>query len=327
MLRDPLRNVVTAAVLVLISGWVESRSVAAEGQVLKAQYEQDRFIVTPVVAGGQTMRLLADTGGGVFFFDDSAQRLKLPVSGVSLNEYKGMAAKFPEFEPGSEIPIPKTEGDVVPLAPGPVRMHLSWLKKDIDGILGQGWFGERVWTLDYPARKLIYHPDGKATHSEQAHKLAMGFGKDEKGQRISYYPRIEVVVSGQTLDVLIASGSSVALSAEALKAIDEGGSSIRATSLIATTTFEQWKKDHPDWRVVPNAEEGAGEPMILVPELTIAGFKVTNVWFTQRPDNNFSENFSKWMDKPVIGAIGGNVLKEFRIILNYPASEAWLEKP
>jgi hypothetical protein len=299
----------------------------AEDVVLPTQYDQDRFFVVPVIAGGEVIRLLTDTGGGVLIFDDAAMRLKLSVTGVTLTEYKGMAAKFPEFEAGKEIPAPKTEGDVVPIAPGPIRMRLSWLTKDIDGIIGQGWFGDRVWTLDYPGRKLIYHVEGKAAHSDKAHRVELGFRKNELGQRAINYPRIEVEIAGGTLDVLLATGSSVAITAEALKAIDEGGPAIQATSLISNSIFDQWKKEHPEWRVVANAEETSGEPMIEVPELTVAGFTVRNVWFTQRPDNNFSEHFSNWTDKPVVGAIGGNVLKDFRIVLDYPNAVAWFEKP
>lgn len=316
---------VASGVLVL-NGLGASRTRAGDA-VLPTQYDQDRFFVVPVIAGGGEIRLLTDTGGGVLFFDDAAVRLNLSVSGVTLADYKGMAAKFPEFEPGKEIPIPKTEGDVIPIAPGPVRMRLSWLTKDIDGIIGHGWFGERVWTLDYPARKMSFHKDGKAARSDKARRLDMGFLKNEQGAQATHYPRIQVDVAGKTLDVLLATGATVAIRADALKSIDEGGPAIRATSLISTRVFNQWKKDHPDWRVVTNAEEGSGEPMIEVPELTIAGFTVRQVWFTQRPDTNFDDHFSNWMDQPVVGAVGGNVLKDFRIVLDYPDEVAWIAKP
>ena len=319
-----IRCSILGLLLVVSAG---SRRARAADVVLPSQYDQDRFFVVPVLVGGDVMRLLADTGGGVLFFDDAAVRLKLTVSGVSLSDYKGMAATFPEFEPGKGIPVPKTEGDVIPIAPGPVRMRLSWLTKDIDGIIGQGWFGDRVWTLDYPGRKLIYHPDGKAEASQKAHRQELGFRVNQQGQRVMHYPRIEVLVAGKPLDVFIATGSSVAVTADALKVIDEGGPAVRATSLISNSIFDQWKKDHPDWRVVTNAEETSREPMIEVPELTIAGFTVRNVWFTQRPDNNFREHFSNWTDKPVEGAIGGNALKDFRIVLDYPKAVAWFEKP
>lgn len=311
----------------LVSFSIASSPARATDVVLPTEYDQDRFFVVPVVAGGEAMRLLTDTGGGVFFFDDAAVRAKLTVSGVTLEDYKGLAAKFPEFEPGKGVPTPKTEGDVIPIAPGPVRARLSWLSKDIDGILGQGWFGDRMWTLDYPGRKLTYHEDKKANPSQHANKLEMAFRKKDNGERATNYPRIQATIAGQTLEMLLATGSSVRLTADALKAVDEGGAAIRSTCLISKSVLEQWKKEHPDWRVVPNAEEATGEPMILVPELTLAGFKVDQVWFTQRPDDNFTEHFAKWMDKPVVGAIGGNALKDFRVILDYPGSMAWLEKP
>lgn len=322
------QNVSKLGVAALFSLIVPSGGgVIAGEQVLPTEYVQDRFVAVPVVEGGEAMRWLTDTGGGVFLFDDAALRLKLSVSGVTLTDYKGMAAKMPTFQAGNGIPTPKTEGDVIPIAPGPVRMRLSWLTKEIDGIIGQGWFADRAWTLDYPGRKLLFHEDGRVSPTEKMRKLPLGFRLNEKGERSSHYPRIEVSIGGRTYDVLLATGASVALTADALKTIDEGGAAIRATSLISTSVFEEWQKDHPDWRVVNNAEEGSGEPLIEVPEVSIAGFSVGPVWFTRRPDNNFSEHFSLWTDKPVHGAIGGNALKHFRILLDYPAAAAWLEKP
>lgn len=312
---------------VLLFAGLGALAARAEDVVLPTQYDQDRFFVVPVIAGGDVFRLLTDTGGGVLFFDDAAMRLKLSVSGVSLSDYKGMAAKFPEFEEGKGIPTPKTEGDVIPIAPGPVRMRLSWLTKDIDGIIGQGWFGDRVWTLDYPGRKMMVHPDGKVTTSEKAHLLELGFRTNDQGKRIMNYPRIEVSIAGKTINMLLATGSTMAITADALKAIGDEGPAVRAVSLISDSVFDEWKKDHPDWKVIANAEESSGEPMIEVPELTIGGFNVHKVWFGQRPDNNFIDHFSNWTDKPVVGAIGGNVLKEFRVVLDYPNSKAWLEKP
>jgi hypothetical protein len=206
-------------------------------------------------------------------------------------------------------------------------MRLSWLTKDIDGILGEGWFGGRVWTLDYPAQRLHHHADGQAPRSESARKLELGFRVNSEGERPLNYTRITVSIDGAPLEMLLATGSSVALKADALKEIDAGGAAIRSTSLISQSIFEDWKKKHPHWRVVPNAEETSGEPMILVPEVELAGFAVKNVWFLQRPDSNFVDRFSDWTDKPVVGAIGGNALRGFRVILDYPKAEAWIEKP
>lgn len=291
------------------------------------EYDQDRFFVLPVLENGETIRWLSDTGGGVFLFDDAALRLKLSVSGVTMVDYKGMAAAMPTFADGKSIPLPKTEGDVIPIAPGPVRMRLSTLTKEIDGILGQAWFGDRVWTLDYPGKKLTWHEDGKASPGERMRKIPLGFRLNEKGERAMHYPRIEIEIAGKTHDVLLATGSTVGLTAEALKAVDDGRPVNRASSLISTTIFEEWQKNHPEWRVLSNAEEGTGEPMIEVPQVSIGGIAVGPVWFTRRSDANFDDHFSNWTDKPVHGAIGGNVLRHFRLILDYPNATAWLEKP
>lgn len=66
--------------------------------------------------------------------------------------------------------------------------------------------------------------------------------------------------------------------------------------------------------------------MIEVPEISVAGYTVGPVWFTRRPDKNFHEYMSQWMDKRVEGALGGNALYHFRITIDYPRAVAVFEK-
>ena len=66
--------------------------------------------------------------------------------------------------------------------------------------------------------------------------------------------------------------------------------------------------------------------MIEVPKIKIAGYTVGPVWFTRRADKNFHEFMSKFMDKQVEGAIGGNALRHFRITIDYPQAKAVFEK-
>ena len=65
-----------------------------------------------------------------------------------------------------------------------------------------------------------------------------------------------------------------------------------------------------------------GMRMIEVPEVSIAGFRVGPVWFTERPDPNFHQYMSQWMDRRVDGALGGNALRFFRVTVDYPVAVA-----
>lgn len=66
--------------------------------------------------------------------------------------------------------------------------------------------------------------------------------------------------------------------------------------------------------------------MIEVPKISVAGYPVGSVWFTRRPDKNFHEYMSQWMDKKVEGALGGNALRQFRISIDYQRAVAVFEK-
>jgi hypothetical protein len=67
--------------------------------------------------------------------------------------------------------------------------------------------------------------------------------------------------------------------------------------------------------------------MIRVPDVEIAGFHTGPVWFTWRPDENFHAFMSSMMDRRVEGSIGGNALKHFVMILDYPRAQAWFDEP
>ena len=67
--------------------------------------------------------------------------------------------------------------------------------------------------------------------------------------------------------------------------------------------------------------------MIRVASITVAGLTVGPVWFTQRPESAFPEYMSKFMDRPVIAALGGSALQFFRVTMDYPNAIAYFERP
>lgn len=141
-----------------------------------------------------------------------------------------------------------------------------------------------------------------------------------------FFPRIQVVVDGEILDLLFDTGAHTPLTPLAHATIGDGRAAIRSTSFISNSIFQKWKIAHPNWRVIDKAEMGSGEAMIEVPEVTIAGYSVGPVWFTRRADKNFHEFMSQWMDRRIEGALGGNALRFFRIVVDYPQQSAFFEK-
>lgn len=284
---------------------------------LPARFVADRIFVEPRTVDGRTLSLFTDTGGGLFLDGRAVQRLGLP---TSPGDEGATFTRLPAFAPGSGIPAPQRNGGklyVMPAAEAASNpMHTA------DGMLGEAWFGGRVWTWDYPREKLLLEgEDWRADPS--ATRVPLGFKQDAGGKRATNFPRITIRVDGKPIDVLLDTGATTVLGADAMKALADGQPAERATSMIADSTFKAWREAHPDWRVIEKAQSFSGAAMIEVPEVEIAGARVGPVWFTWRADANFREYMSGMMDAQVEGAIGGNALRHFTMTVDYPGAAAY----
>ncbi|WP_223643741.1 hypothetical protein [Corallococcus sp. EGB] len=228
---------------------------------------------------------------------------------------------LPKFRTEAWMPgLDWTEGRI-PVAPGSNRGLEAG-----DGILGQAWFAGRVWTFDYPGRNLWLRAEGDLPKVAPPHRVTLGFPSDSAGKRQANYPRIQVRVNGETLDLLFDTGATLSLTESAQKALADERPAIRATSFITRSTYERWHQRHPDWRVIEDGDTNVpGSTLIEVPYIEVAGHEVGPVWFTTRPDPNFREFMSQFMDEPVEGALGGNALRFFRVTVDYTQAVAVFE--
>jgi len=300
---------------------------AEQARLLPTLFEENIIFVTPQTAAGQKLKLLTDTGGGLFFLDTTAARLGIldQAQHMKDGDQDLTIAPWPTFKPDAWIPAPVQGGGrgvVIYPAEGETK---GFADRGWDGMLGQGWFGDRVWTFDYPGKTLTLHP-GPIAKPAGATEVALGF-QAHGGHRSSNFPRIQVEIDGQTLDLLYDSGAQSPLTPAAVAAMGEGGGAYRASAFITRTTFDGWKARHPDWLVVEKGEAGTNMDMIRVDNVRVAGFDTGPCWFAARPDRNFTQWMSQWMDRPIIGALGGAALRHFRITVDYPGSKAFFEKP
>jgi len=293
--------------------------------VLPARYDEHRFYVEPVAVDGTRLTFFTDTGGGLFLLRDAVERLRLSMVNVG-GEGKDAfhLAELPKFRADAGIPAPLSRGGRIPVW-SPQTGEGGPSNFVGDGMLGQDWFGGRVWQFDYPGRRLLLLEDRPAGNTQ--HRVSLGFKSDGTGKRVLNFPRIQAEIDGETLELLFDTGATTFLVDSALAVLKDGGAAARATSFITNTTFEKWRKKHPDWRVIEKAEKSTGEAMIEVPLVTVAGYSVGPVWFTRRADRNFHEYMSGFMDKRVDGALGGNALRYFRVTIDYPGAVALFEKP
>lgn len=276
---------------------------------MPARFEAGRIFLDLAVRGGDTLVLYTDTGGGLFLYGHAVDRIDWDDSeGFRLGDL-ALDMTFPEplGTPGASLPIFRPDGVA---------------DSSYDGMLGQAWFADRIWTFDYPSQKLLLHKSAPSL-SPAIRTAYLGFRTDSTGARVLSFPRISTVVDGDTLEMLFDTGATLYPTAEALTFLGGGVAYARATSFITTDILNRWRTRNPAWRVVPDADDRVtGMAMIEVPDLWIAGFKIGPVWFVERPDANFHEFMSQWMDRRVDGALGGNVFRFFRITVDYPAAAA-----
>jgi hypothetical protein len=291
-----------------------------------------RIFVTPVSAEGRRLRFFTDTGGGLFVLGSTVERVDLETLRVGEGEDASTLALFPEYRAETWIPGISVADDPRPdgfrgrlfVMPGDDRTT----KQNVgDGMLGAVWFAGRSWTLDYPRERFVLHEPGETPDMELSHTLDLGFLVDEEGRRLTHFASMEATIDGESLPFLLDTGATVVLTDSAAEALGSGEPQQRATSFITESVFSRWRRAHPDWRVIEDADLNVtGSPMIEVPEVEVAGHKVGPVWFTRRPDTNFHDYMSRMMDRKVEGALGASLFRYFEMTVDFPSARVWLRR-
>jgi hypothetical protein len=129
----------------------------------------------------------------------------------------------------------------------------------------------------------------------------------------SGFPRTELQVDGKTHGFLLDTGAAFTMVSEALLA--------------------SWGAAHPDWPRHPGA---FGEAALLggqtletmfVPRAAWGTLALEEVGVTSQRQGTFENWMSAMMTAPIVGALAGNVLKRFRIELDYPNQQLYVSGP
>jgi hypothetical protein len=294
---------------------------------IPTRYLEDRFYAVPVTQDNVTLLLFTDSAGSITIYNDVVEKLGVKVEvikGASDSGNDMTLAPLPAFKPEASIPAPlgsRHEGRLFVIP----RRDTQALKRD--GMLGQQWFAGRVWTFDYPGKKLLWRANGDLPKHDKAHEVTLFFRLNNSGQRSNNFARIPIEVDGETIDFVLDTGASNILSEEALKLINDDHAAERATSFLVGSVYERWHAKHPEWRVLENVKTLTGATMIEVPTVTIGGYQVGPVWFTVQPDIGFQSVMGSLTDKRVSGALGGSALYFFRMTVDWPGALAVFEKP
>ncbi|MDQ6691055.1 MAG: hypothetical protein M3Z18_11155 [Gemmatimonadota bacterium] len=331
-LRRVFTTVFALAAALAASACVSQRGpgLGTEPSAIPTRYDEHRFYVTPVTTGGDTLAFILDSGiASDLLSTEVAARLRLPREPMVQGADTLWLAALPALSPAASIPAPDPAGPlqgrflVVPLA----GQGLLIARAGDAGVIGSSWLGNRVWTFDYPGRRLLLYPIGARPLPLAAHQVALGFAADAVGRRTSGLPRITVQIDGDSLDMLFDTGATMNVSDSALAALADGRPSRRAGSFVVESVFERWRRHHPEWRVIEGAEVPTGFAMIEVPQLEIGGYRVGPAWFTARRDRDYHRAMDHLMDRPVVGSLGGSALHFFAVTIDYPRAVASFARP
>ena len=127
------------------------------------------------------------------------------------------------------------------------------------------------------------------------------------------FPRTELEVNGVKYGFLLDTGASFTMVSEVL--------------------LKSWGKDHPDWKrsagAVGDAATLGGQTLetMFVPAAKWGTQELKELGVTSQHEGTFEKWMSGMMTAPIEGSLAGNVLKQFRVELDYPNEKLYLSKP
>lgn len=155
---------------------------------LPAEFIENRIIVQPKTWVGTTIRFLTDTGGGCFITPKAAKKANLSISEGVMDGSRRDLADPPTFRDSDWIPplIIKGENAKYPIID---YDQIYFKEQNLDGLIGQAWFANRVWTFDYIKKKMVYHTQWESNDKNIDHSAKLGFQEDSNNVRNNHFPQ------------------------------------------------------------------------------------------------------------------------------------------
>ena len=249
-------------------------------------------------------RFWVDTGGGGFLFCEALARDIGMKFGAEVHE---------EGERSAPTMPPRTSLGKMALNVDGARASILLGKKTIlPGVEAEGLFPAHLLRRYHV---IFDYPGGKFTLAKPGALKPRGVRIATPVQQRSGFPRLEIQIAGQTFGFLLDTGASF--------------------TMVSREQIETWIKAHPEW---PNAVGAAGAAnmglgkmeadglMLGLLQAELGPFQLKAIAAISRPKGTFEKYMSGMMTQPIIGAIGGNVLRAFRIEIDYANNATYFER-
>lgn len=253
--------------------------------------------------GVRQARFLVDTGGGAFIL---GSKLMADIGAKAIG------------------PVSKDDAQMVPLKPmsiklGGMALDLTGVRivgtparlgpgdrNDAEGLIPGRLLQKYAVIFDYPAHRFTLAAPG--TTKPRGVKIKTPISASTR------FPRIELQIGGVTYGFLLDTGASF--------------------TMISRTVLEDWAKTNSAWPSATGAVGfanmfGGNESealMLRIAEIGLGPVSLKDVAAVSRPEGTFEKYMSPMMTAPIIGALAGNVLRDFRVEIDYKNGFTWLER-
>jgi len=296
---------------------------------MPAEFHDVLIYVVPLTEDGDTLRFFTDSADGTIMYQGSVDRLGLTTTSAIIQDQQQLAAFLPPMDSSYFVPPPLISDGLIPVRPDDRKPPhhriilgdgaLAPFSEPGDGILGSTWFAGRAWTIDFREEAFYVVPtDPDYVEENPSHTVPLAF-YEEGDQRRYHFARLPVVIAGDTLSMVLKTGSHVILEDQAQSELDFDGTLFPA-GLISESVADRWLDEHPEWNVYEQADQNYGSDLIEVPEIQVGPHAAGPVHFAIRRDEAFEDWFSQFTDEPVTGALGADAFRDARITVNYVRS-------
>lgn len=306
----PMRTMVfrtTAPALLLLSaaaGCEQHPSSGTAPLTLEMQSPVVTLAVRSKSGGPRPVRFFVDTGGGAFMLTEAvAVELGLAL-GVDATQ-EGRVRLAPMQAPqvaidGFDLDM-KDARCLAVLDGAPV----------VPGCTAEGFLPGHVLARHHV---VFDYPGGQFTLARPGSMVPRGTPVPSPVSKRMRYPRIELEVQNTPQGFLLDTGASF--------------------TMISSTALQRWRAADTTLAVMTgavgeaNMMGGAMESkaqVMRLPPVTWGGLALREVAAVSRPPGVFEEAMTGMMSAPVIGAVGGNVLRHLRVEIDYAKGTTYVE--
>ena len=283
-------------------------SNAAHQVTVPLSFEQHRPYTRLTLIGpsGHTVRALfwLDTGGGaVILSGPLATRLGLKPMGKTLKAEGNVIV-------ATQLPKVLVGGLVLQLKDANAFLVVD-KKSTLEGTGAEGALPLRALrryqvVLDYPRARLRIAQSGALR--PEGRQVAAHFSK-------TGFIAVTATVSGKPYGFLLDSGGQYCM--------------------VSQNVLAGWEEQNPRWPRVTGAYGPANMmlgpveasfTMLRIGTMQWGPFTLDNVGSVSRPSSNYEQVMSRMTGRAVVGSIGGNVLRHFRVDIDYPNDRLYLKR-